>query len=399
VKLYFFDECSNEPSKPWLIKDVIACDEDSLWFGAPGSLKSSLLTDIAVHLAAGTDWRGHKIKASAGVVYFAFERAGLTRRRLAAHAKRDGLKNLPVAVAGDIIDLIDQGCAEMILGGIKEAEARFGVPVGLIILDTYAKGIAAGGGDEDKAQHANIVAANLKLVHEGTAHKLHIALIGHTGWDGQRERGSSALRGHIDLAVQVAANTTKTVMTAKVVKANDQAEETLTTFGAETITVGHDEDGTPRTANIVATRAVREALKEKPTSFKHIRALDGLKRVLGIDGRDVETAAGATVKGVALEQWKAELIEIGVIDPNAANKRDAFARIKNAMVSEKLIEERSGFVWPLQQAGGGIFSSLQFPVPSPSIQPPPLPYFPGQPSSLPPSQSAGPIGPCDALRR
>ena len=39
-------------------------------------------------------------------------------------------------------------------------------PVGLIVIDTYAKGIAAGGGDEDKAQHANIVAANLKMIHE-----------------------------------------------------------------------------------------------------------------------------------------------------------------------------------------------------------------------------------------
>jgi AAA domain len=394
VKLYFFDECSNEPSKPWLIKDVIACNEDSLWFGAPGSLKSSLLTDIAVHLAAGREWRGYKVKACAGVVYFAFERAGLTRRRLAAYAKRDGLKNLPVAVAGDIVDLIDQGCAQIILDAIKEAEARFGIPVGLIIIDTYAKGIAAGGGDEDKAQHANIVAANLKMVHEGTPHKIHIALIGHTGWDGQRERGSSALRGHIDLAVQVAANNTKTVMTAKVVKANDQAEDTLTTFGSETITVGHDDDGSPRTANIVAARIVREAPKEKPMPFGHIRALDALNRVLGIHGRDVQTDTGAVVKGVALEQWRDELIEKGVIKADAVNKRDAFARIKNAMLKEKIIEERSGFVWPLQQAGG-MFAN----IPSPPIQPLSFPFPPMPPSSLPPSQSAGSIDPCDALRR
>jgi RecA-family ATPase len=71
VKLHFFDECCNGPAKPWLIKGVIANDEDSLWVGAAGSLKSSLLTDIAVHLAAGIDWRGYKVKASAGVVYFA----------------------------------------------------------------------------------------------------------------------------------------------------------------------------------------------------------------------------------------------------------------------------------------------------------------------------------------
>jgi hypothetical protein len=146
---------------------------------------------------------------------------------------------------------------------------------------------------------------------------------GHTGWDGQRERGSSALRGHIDLAVQVAANNTKTVMTAKVVKANDQAEDTLTAFGAEVIAVGRDEDGAPRTANIVATRPVREAAREKATPFKHIRALDGLKRVRAVCGRDVETDTGALVKGVALEEWKQELVENGVIDRDAVNKRDA----------------------------------------------------------------------------
>jgi hypothetical protein len=370
VKLYFFDECCNEPAKPWLIKGVIANDEDSLWIGPAGSLKSSLLTDIAVHLAAGIDWRGFTVKASAGVVYFAFERAGLTRRRVAAYAKRDGLKNLPMAVAGDMIDLIDQDCSEIVVNFIKEAEARFGVPGELIIMDTYGKGIAAGGGDEDKAQHVNLVAANLKAVHEKLGHPVHIALIGHTGWDEKRERGSSALRGHIDLGVLITPNNTKTVITAKIVKANDQGEEMLTTFGAETIIVGHDEDGAPRTANIVASRAVREAPKEKPTPFKQVRAMDDLKRVLGVHGRDVQTAAGTVVKGVALEEWKQEMIESGTIDREARNKRDAFSRIKNAMVKD-LIEERSGYVWPLPP--GGMFFNL-----------PPLPCPPTQPFNLPP---------------
>jgi RecA-family ATPase len=377
VNLHFFDECCDEPPKPWLIKGVIANDEDSLWVGAAGSLKSSLLTDMMVHLAAGQDWRGYKVKASAGVVYFAFERAGLTRRRVAAHALRDGLKNLPIAVAGDMVDLIDQGSADIIVATVKAAEARIG-PVGLIILDTYGKGIAAGGGDEDKAQHVNLVAANLKAVHEKLGHPLHIALIGHTGWDEKRERGSSALRGHIDLGVLITANAAKTVMTVKIVKANDQAEDTLTTFGAETITVGHDEDGAPRTANIVALRAVAETPKEKPTPFKHVRAMDALVKVLGVHGRDAEADTG-TVKAVALEQWRDELTECGVIAHDAKNKRDAFIRIKNEMLKAERIAERSGFVWPVQP--GGMFSN----IPSPSIQPSIIPPPPPLPPSLLPS--------------
>jgi hypothetical protein len=58
------------------------------------------------------------------------------------------------------------------------------------------------------------------------------------------------------------------------------------------------------------------------------------------------------------------MIESVTIDRDAVNKRDAFSRIKNAMVEEKLIEERFGFVWPSQQPGG-MFSN----IPSPSISP------------------------------
>jgi RecA-family ATPase len=80
LALKFFDECCNEPAKPWLIKGVMAMDEDSTWFGPPGSLKSTLLVDLAIHLAAGKNWRGFKTKVQTGIVYFALERASLTRR-------------------------------------------------------------------------------------------------------------------------------------------------------------------------------------------------------------------------------------------------------------------------------------------------------------------------------
>ena len=109
-----FDQCADEPPKPWAIKGVIALDENSSWFGMPGSLKSALLTD------SPCTWRG----ASTGVpcnegsardgLYFALERSALTRRRLAAYARRDGVAGLPIAVTGDIIDLIDLSCIETI---------------------------------------------------------------------------------------------------------------------------------------------------------------------------------------------------------------------------------------------------------------------------------------------
>src|SRR5690348_7085794 len=55
-----FDQCSVTSPKHWLVENVIALKEDSSWFGPPGAGKSALLLDLAVHVASGRDWRGHK---------------------------------------------------------------------------------------------------------------------------------------------------------------------------------------------------------------------------------------------------------------------------------------------------------------------------------------------------
>src|SRR5262249_57275010 len=43
LKLTFFDECLEIKPKNWIIKGVIAKDENSSWFGPPKSIKSGLL--------------------------------------------------------------------------------------------------------------------------------------------------------------------------------------------------------------------------------------------------------------------------------------------------------------------------------------------------------------------
>jgi AAA domain len=129
--LAFFDDLSECPSaKPWVIKNVIARDETSSWFAPPGKGKSAMLTDLGVHAAAGLDWRGYRTKGRSGVVYFALERADLVRRRLIAHKLRDGLHGLPIAVAGEVIDLFDRKCVGAIFDTIKKAEDRFGCEPG-----------------------------------------------------------------------------------------------------------------------------------------------------------------------------------------------------------------------------------------------------------------------------
>lgn len=378
LKLTFFDECASEPPKDWLIKGVIACGEDSTWYGPPGSLKSALLTDICAHIAAARDWRGHKVRRRVGAIYFALERAGLTKRRLAAYKVRDGLAGLPVAVVGDIIDLVDPGCVDIIVATVQAAEARFGIPVGLIVFDTYAKGIAAGGGDEDKAQHVNIVAANMKLVHERLGDLVHIATIGHSGKDETRgERGSNAKLGHVDLAVQISGDKVKT---ATVTKGNDQADGALTIFGAEEICIGTDEDGEPRTASIVSQEAIAAIVPVSKRTARQDLALNALDRLIRDHGQ--EPPAGLSiapwVKVVRIETWRQELFRCGVIDRNAKNPWEPFRRLRRDLAASNDLVERDEYVWPAQP-GGMVIPHMPA---APSIVPPggnsipPLPVYP-----------------------
>ena len=132
LPLTFFDDLADTPpAKPWLIKNVIARGETSSWIAPPGKGKSALLTDIAVHAAAGDDWRDHRTKGAAGVVYFALERVDLVKRRFIAHRQRDDLGRLPITVASEAIDLLDRKCVDTILATIWEAEQHFACEVGL----------------------------------------------------------------------------------------------------------------------------------------------------------------------------------------------------------------------------------------------------------------------------
>jgi hypothetical protein len=106
-----------------------------------------VLTDIAVHAGAAREWRGYQTKGSYGVVYFALERADLVKRRLVAYRERDQLETLPIAVAGEIIDLMNRSCVELIFSTIKRAEDRFGCGVGLAVIEALTEALLSEGRD------------------------------------------------------------------------------------------------------------------------------------------------------------------------------------------------------------------------------------------------------------
>lgn len=260
--MIFFGDVRNRPRLRYLIQGFLAEGATSSVFGAPKTNKSTVVVDAGVHLAAGKDWRGYRVKQARGVVYFAFERSAQILDSLEAYAVRDGFKDLPFAVVPRLFDMMNAGCIEIIAEAIRTAEARLGIPVGLVVFDTWNKGIAAGGGSEDKAEHQNAAAANLRRLIEQFP-TLHCLTIGHTGKDATKgERGSNATMGDRDVGVLIEA--AGSIRSMSIAYANSLPEGRLTTFEGEATEIGKSDDGEPETGYIVSARILAAPIAVGP---------------------------------------------------------------------------------------------------------------------------------------
>jgi AAA domain len=296
----------------------------------------------------GLDWHGRKNKGAAGVVYFALERADLVSRRLQAHGERMGLDNLPIAVVGSTIDLMQVSTVQTVIATIRTAEADFGCGVGLVIFDTFAKLIAAGGGDEDKARDQGKVFSNIQRVKEIV--NAHVAIVGHTGKDESRgARGSNAILGDADFMVSISGETIKT---ASVIKANDAPEGLLFSFKSENHSFGTDEDGDPITVNIVSDDIVEASagLRAGARWPKGLRLVhDAIVAALVDHGTEHRVAGdGPSVRAVhvtaAREVHKQRYVSNGDGDRNAA-ERQAWARNLRQAQSNGLISGENDLIW------------------------------------------------------
>jgi len=306
--------------KEWLIKEIFAAGESSAWVAPPGGMKSALLAEVSVCVAYGHDWHGYRNKGAAGVVYFALERTDLVRRRVLAHVAQLDLPPPPIVVVGDMVDPRN---AKRIAATIHEAEDALGIPIRLAIFDTFAKLIAAAGGNENDAKDQGMVFANLQRVKNATG--VHLAIIGHTGKDVSRGmRGSNAALGDVDLMVEISGDI---VRTATVTKANDAPEGPLFSFKSEVHEFGTDEDGDPITVNIVSAESI-ECSSERGAPGRLTANQQTFFRILHDAGE----------RGLIPEEWNARAKEAGI----GINRKATLFDLRKALEDRRMVREYGG---------------------------------------------------------
>lgn len=332
------------PRKVFLVEKMLGAGEASCAYGAPGSAKSALCTDLAAHVAAGREWFGRRVRQGA-VLYIAAERSKLVERRLAAFRSHHGIDDMPLSIISGAIDLRSgPECVGHITNHAHDLTEQCGQPVELIIIDTVSR--ALNGGDENSPKDMGAFIANIAALQHATG--AHVLTIHHIPQGGDmRLRGHGSLLGALDttIAIQKSAES----RSATIIKDNDGAEGQELHFDLTSVLLYVDHETSEETTAPVVTPLLGIAPKsttKRSLSARQTRSLDALT-ALCANGNppplifDLPTG----VRVVDIKKWEDELFDIGVLDREHSNPRAAFKQIRDSLHTRHLIGERKGLVW------------------------------------------------------
>jgi len=193
MRVYFVGD-DDPPPTDFLVEGLIPLAAVTFLFGEPGSGKSILVTDLVRAVATSEEWLGRSVMHG-GALVVAPERGSLTRERLA----RTLSSPAPVAVIPGAIDLRKEDAGELIEDAARYVERRSGVPVRLVVLDTFAA--ATVGVDENSVAETGRALRTLSTIAGdlGAA----VVVVHHSRKDGTAMRGSSSILGAADAALRL----------------------------------------------------------------------------------------------------------------------------------------------------------------------------------------------------
>jgi hypothetical protein len=158
-QLYAHGDPDPRPVKSWLLKSLIPTVGHGLLSGQWGTGKTFVAFDLASSLWTMQPFHNHAVKRQCGVLLIAAEGADEVRLRLDAvvHAKCGGMQRVPFRWYETTPLLLQNSATELLIEMAQQADdslrQEFGLPLGLIIVDTVAAcaGYTRAGDESDPA--------------------------------------------------------------------------------------------------------------------------------------------------------------------------------------------------------------------------------------------------------
>lgn len=272
--VHFHQIGSKKPERNWQIKNLLLSSVFALVYGPPACGKSFLAQDLSLTLAwaaidpqAGEEWFGHKVRRAAGVVYIISEAPEDFEVRLHAWRTRNNVDpalELPFAFLPTTVDMqSNKSETGKLIEEVRRLdsyfEAKFGVRVGMVVIDTVSRALA--GGNENAPDVMGAFIRNCEALRTSRP-GMTVLAVHHSPIDGSRPRGHSSLHGAADLEIEVRKATDQAPNCWIVRKFKAGAEGGEHHFRLEVVDVAKDADGEPITSCVISGRTASDAARE-----------------------------------------------------------------------------------------------------------------------------------------
>jgi hypothetical protein len=327
------------------VEGVLSCGAMSVVYGESNSGKTFFALDMALHVAAGMQWRDREVDQGV-VLYLALEGSAAILNRVAAFkiANDMGDHVLPFAIAPVAVNLLDpEADAAAVIDTIKAVAAKMESAPMLVIVDTLARAIA--GGNENASEDMGALVRNGDLIREATG--AHLMWIHHSGKDQAKgARGHSSLRAATDTEIEVVAVSTS--RTASVTKQRDMECTGTFTFSLKVIELGNNTRGKAVTSCVVEAGEgdtpggvpLRRRLKGHQQ-----RALEVLADLIAHSGRTGDPGVPHGLSSVPDKWWRERFYERAMPGAEAEARKRAFRRAADYLVEHHLVGMGSDRVW------------------------------------------------------
>ncbi|MDP2409684.1 MAG: AAA family ATPase [Pseudolabrys sp.] len=318
--------------RSYLVQGLIKPRMLAFMTGKSNAGKSPLALDIAAHVATGRPWQERKVKAG-HVLYVSTEGwTGLGDRIEAIRREHfpEGVE-VPFDCAATSIDLrTSSRSAKDIIASSLEGAQRFGLPPGLVIIDTLSH--ALGGGDESNPEHVRPVIKNCQLIASETGAA--VLMLHHpTKNDSSDYRGSSILVNDTDLLIKVETDPKSRVRTVTTPRIKEFAEIEPMAFRIKVVELGQDDEGDPITSVVVNWIPAADVEFEPKLTPAQQEPLDALITVLA------NKADCGLLPSATFSEWKQQLKTLRAEKGKATGEDQALHRSLKVLKESGLVAQ------------------------------------------------------------
>lgn len=305
-------------------------------FGPSEAGKTFVALDLALCIATGKDWNGYKCQKGL-VIYCIGEGWSGFRNRIDAWQTSNGNPDIRLFHTSRNVINFEQAELEAAADELKLYEQETGHKVGLIVIDTLARHLA---GDENSSSEISRFVNKVDALRDHFPGSAAI-IVHHSGHgNGDRARGSSALRAAMDFEM----NCSKNSLTFT--KMKDGAKPDPIAFVLDVVEIGNSADGEPITSCVVSYGKKPESLSSGTPAAK----------IYAIENTAIKALKRASIKhkkrvagkyGAHIDNWRSSFYGLRKKETNhnvlQNTLKTSFRRAKKKLLELGHIEQVENF--------------------------------------------------------